>query len=272
MNPHQLERVLSRLAEQQAPGGVDLWPGIRERIEARSQRTPKGDLSMNIQRSRRRRLSLASIYVFALAAAVTLIFTTPEGRALGQEVLRFFTRLDKDAYPRQVFLMTPHPTAVNEEAAYDFAAHHEVASIEAQTGFDVLEPTWLPEIVAFEGATLEEGQPIVRIFYTLDHNRYATNGIVLKQQPIPVNPGQGCDLCQTVGASAEVEQVQINDAIGEYVEGVWKFTDEGAVWESDPYLKTLRWQANGMAFELMTFAPPDLISKEDMAKVAASLK
>jgi hypothetical protein len=37
-------------------------------------------------------------------------------------------------------------------------------------------------------------------------------------------------------------------------------------------MKTLRWQANGMAFELMFMGPPDAVSKNDMIAVAASLK
>jgi hypothetical protein len=40
---------------------------------------------------------------------------------------------------------------------------------------------------------------------------------------------------------------------------------------NDPYLKTMRWQANGIAFELGYMGPPDTLSKEDMIAIASSI-
>ena len=48
-----------------------------------------------------------------------------------------------------------------------------------------------------------------------------------------------------------MRQVQINDVSGEYAEGVWELTNSGPVWHDDPYLKTLRWQKDDMAYELV---------------------
>ncbi len=41
---------------------------------------------------------------------------------------------------------------------------------------------------------------------------------------------------------------------------------------SDPYLQTLRWQANGMAFELLYMGPPDSVTRADLIAIAESLK
>jgi hypothetical protein len=52
-------------------------------------------------------------------------------------------------------------------------------------------------------------------------------------------------------------------------------TDTGPVWESTPYLQTLRWQANGLAFELLYMGDPDEnlgVTKADMIAVAESIK
>ncbi len=69
-----------------------------------------------------------------------------------------------------------------------------------------------------------------------------------------------------------IETVQIGKDPGEFVEGVWKLIDGNYVWESDPYMKTLRWQANGIAFELQYMGPPERVTKGDMLAVAESLK
>jgi hypothetical protein len=70
-----------------------------------------------------------------------------------------------------------------------------------------------------------------------------------------------------------VEQVQIGAATGEYVVGVWKADGAGNwVWEYEPYLQTLRWQANGMAFELLYMGIPEAVTKADLIAMAQSLK
>ena len=98
---------------------------------------------------------------------------------------------------------------------------------------------------------------------------YSSNDlrILIKQQP--VESPETCALCGLVGASASVQQVQINSVPGEYAEGVWELTDNGPVWRDDPYLKTLRWQKNGMAYELIYMG--DELGKEDLVEIAASM-
>ena len=81
-----------------------------------------------------------------------------------------------------------------------------------------------------------------------------------------------CELCGKVGADTAIQEVSIAGVYGEYVEGVWKLTDQGPVWEADPYLKRMRWQGKGMAFELMYMGPSDTLSKEDMISIAESMK
>ncbi|HLF91267.1 MAG TPA: hypothetical protein VI451_20145, partial [Anaerolineales bacterium] len=58
---------------------------------------------------------------------------------------------------------------------------------------------------------------------------------------------------------------------GEYVEGVWKLNGTSKDWESDPYLKTMRWQVNGIAFELLFMGPPDSVTKAELIAIAESL-
>lgn len=67
-----------------------------------------------------------------------------------------------------------------------------------------------------------------------------------------------------------MEEVQIGEINGQYVEGIWSETDQGWIWEDEPYLKMLRWQANGMAYELRYTGVK--ITKEDLIAIAESMK
>jgi hypothetical protein len=96
------------------------------------------------------------------------------------------------------------------------------------------------------------------------------NGLVLREERFQTS--DDCSLCGLVGASEKIEPVMIGNNSGEYIIGVWKLTDNGPVWEPDPYLQTLRWQAEGMAFELLYMGIPDEVSKADMIAIAASIK
>lgn len=266
MNESQIRSILRDLSEHKAPGAtIDLWPALQSRLQTSEFAETRGT-RMNVRRKFSLRLAAAIALVVLLFAAFFTL--TPLGRALAQETLQFFTRTESDQLPLQDWQLTPAPTpgTTTPDPAYILDANASVQEAEQIAGFDVLVPSWIPDSLQFVGATIEEDQPIVRIFY-----RYVeTNGLVLRQQPIPMSGD--CELCEMVGASAEVQTVSILGIDGEYVEGVWKLTDQGPIWESDPYQKTLRWQANGMAFELGFMGPPDLLSLNDLIQIAESLQ
>jgi hypothetical protein len=218
--------------------------------------------------ARARRRAYAVTGLTLMLAAALLIFS-PQGRALAQGLLHFFTHATSDTV-----LVTPLPQTTTQDPGYVF--NKVIAEVEQQAGFDVLEPNRLPvdpsgqQILSFEGASFEPEHNIVRIFY-----RYAlggddiTDGLVLREQRFQTV--EDCELCGLVGASAAVETVQIGDVTGEYVEGVWKVDDSGAWnWVSDPYVKTLRWQIGDIAFEIQYFGLE--VEKADLIAVAESMK
>jgi len=184
-----------------------------------------------------RRRAYAVTGLTLMLAAALLIFS-PQGRALAQEFLHFFTHATSDTVP-----VTPLPQTTTQDPGYVF--NKAIAEVEQQTGFDVLEPNRLPvdpsgqQILSFEGASFEPEHNIVRIFY-----RYAlggddiTDGLLLREQRFQTV--EDCELCGVVGASEKIETVPIGDTTGEYISGVWTLTDNGPVWESTSYLKTLR--------------------------------
>jgi hypothetical protein len=226
------------------------------------------------QRARKRR----SAFIIAgtlFMAVIAMLLATPQGRAWAQEtILRFFTRAEDDKLPLATFQMTsiaestltPIPSTATPDPGYIF--NQVVIEIEQQAGFDILEPTWVSEILFFDGASYDPEQNISRIIYR--HIEDERNGLIIRQEPFQTS--DDCELCGLVGLSAEVETVQIGTVTGEYVEGVWKLTESGPVWETDPWIKTLRWQANGMAFEISFMGPPTDVTQMDMIAIAESMK
>jgi hypothetical protein len=189
----------------------------------------------------------------------------------------------------------PNPLPVTPAAAIDLtqfdgnAYDLTVAQAAAQAGFDALEPKQLPQIFFLQGATYQPDGSIVRIFYLeptppMEH----LFGLRLSEQPIPSDGN--CALCNivtgdygqsldpnnglVVGSNAVLEQVQIAGFDARYVEGMW---GKMGAWSWLPYpeIMTLRWQANGMAFELyyagFTLNGAIPINKADLFAIAESI-
>jgi hypothetical protein len=191
-------------------------------------------------------------------ATIALASATPQNQPL-----RYFTRAESDSLPLLPWQLTPHPKTPTPDPGW--IINLSVAEAEQLAGFDVLEPTGMSRLLNLQGAAFDPQRDIVRIIYA--------TGFVLREERFQTN--DDCDLCGVVGASAVVEMVQIGDLTGEYVVGVWQGTDCcGWVWEPTPFLKTLRWQANGIAFELM-YNPthdPEAVTTADMIAIAESLR
>ncbi len=207
--------------------------------------------------------SARRLSVLRLAAALGVllalngwIFFTPQGRALAQHALRYFFKAGSDSLSAEQIETTPPVEPQRNQA---------IAEIEAQSGLPVYVPERLPEGMQFYGASYDESQEIV-----IQQYGFAPEDIRLsiKQQPFATRAA--CTLCGLVGASAPVTEVSIRDVDGEYVEGVWELTDAGPVWRNDPYLKTLRWQEGGTAFEMIFMGTE--MERDDLIAVAAGLR
>jgi hypothetical protein len=204
-----------------------------------------------------------------LMLAIALVVFTPQGRTLAQGLIQLFTRAESDSLPVQAWQLTPVPATESPDPGFIF--NQVMTDVGKQAGFDVLEPAWMPGILSFDGASYDPNLNIVRIFYRYNlGGTDMTNGLVVRQEPFQTT--DDCELCGLVGASAEIETTQIGTTTGEYVVGVWKLTDSGPVWESDPYMQTLRWQAGGMAFELSYMGDPTDVTRDDLIAIAESMK
>jgi hypothetical protein len=260
MNEQQLRQMLSEKAEELAPSDmIDLWPEIEKRLAAYARSAQRPNRPSHPSLSAR-----AVRVVLAVCLVGLVVLTTPLGRVWAQEFIQFFTRLNTDTLPVQSWQLTPQPTLAPDPANI-LEAKLSVKQVAELSGLDVNEPAWLPQRLTLVGATYDSPRSLVRIFYRLAES----NGLVLKEEFY--SSPDACSLCEEVGASASVEHVQVEDTSGEYVQGVWKLTDQGPVWENDPYLQTLRWQTAGVAYELQYMGPPDAITKADLVNIANSL-
>ena len=261
MNEQQLHQLLSNIAEGLAPKEtINLWPTIESQLSS-----PK----RFAQHTYPKRVAWVTLVILLFG----LVFiVTPQGRVWAQEFLHFFIRTDSDTLPLQSWQLTSQPTlapgttATPDPANIFFEAKLNVIQVEEQYGIDLKEPTWLPENFVIVGATFDPTHSVGRIFYS--GGDY--DDLVLKEE-IYSSPDT-CDLCDKVGESASVEFVQIGNVKGEYVQGVWNLTDSGPIWENNPYLQILRWQVDGVAYELLFQGQPDSIVKEDLVNIASSLE
>ncbi len=189
--------------------------------------------------------------------------------------------------------ITPAPTATESASeSFDIRTVYPltVEEAEGKAGFKLLQPVKLPDILSLIGASFEPEYKSVSLFYLRSQDVGPnTDGLVLTEELIPSTKTN--DQCGfTIGdkedleasTSGEVshlcgikivgnfEEVKIGDIPGQYTEGVWSASDQGWAWNADPYLKTLRWQKDGLALELMYMGMD--ITKEDMIAIAMNLK
>jgi hypothetical protein len=201
-------------------------------------------------------ISWKAIAILAIALLLGIALFTPQGRAFAADILQLFNRANTDELSAGTQNQVTNPEPPRNQ---------EVGDIEELAGFDILEPTVLPEGLSFFGASYDPTtQTIVQQF-----GRSAEE-IVLSIRQQPYTTPEACTLCGLVGASAPVEAAPIGTVTGEYVEGVWNLTDNGPVWENTPYLKTLRWQSNGMAFEMIYGS--EEVTKQNLIDIALSMK
>jgi hypothetical protein len=278
MNDRQLERVLGRLAERLIPAETDLWPAIREQMKMSKPDSRKGDLSMNTQLARSRRLRLASVVLIALLGAAVLLFATPQGRALAQEFLNFFSRAGSDVLPAPTDVPlvwvsrfdAPPPTPAPLSAPFtsDCGVYAtptcSVEQIRNKVAFTVKELGTVPYSVNFIGAT--GGPDHVYILYDTGGHR----GFLVLWESLPT---WSSEHQFQVGASAVVETVQIGRNTGEYVKGSFGYLagDPTVNWDAAADTQTLVWVDNGVFMEMQSAGSAMPFNRDEFVALAETL-
>lgn len=256
MNDKRIRSALQEaLDERIPPGEIDLWPAVKANLVAGNQRKVQQGVNMNRKKVYRiRRFALACAMIVALLAATLL---TPQGRALSQSILQFFTRAEETTVP-----VPPSQPAVGEP---DLAAPTveppapliSVAEAEAQVGFDVAELPFVPDGLDYLGARLY-GENVSVEYQTPD---YTGHLIIMQSQS-----GFLQSAWDSVPADAVVP-VKIGELDGEFTKGTFVVYagDDAATWEPEARMLRLRWVQDGVWIEMTKTGYAEAIAYLDQA-------
>ena len=221
----------------------------------------------------------------ALALVVAVVAVTPPLRAFAQELLGLFTRDSDDVFtveereqmeqeamsaPGEWVSIEPYVDALNE--------------MEAALETDVWVPGFLLPGYRFERAGYDGVNKVSSLTYlnqgnsSIDLDALNQPSFMLVQQPVDY---YGTYSQNTVGASAEIEDVQVGDVQGQLVEGSWcsknvtmNNPDPPVEWCSDNFVRMLIWQQDDYVFSIHALGDsdePESLSKQEMIGTARNL-
>ena len=254
MNPMPDEKQMEELLERSAPDTTG-------QLEKRLASAPWTTRTVNRRRS---------IQATALAViGVTLIFAaTPQGYAVAQDVLQFFTRIKSDSYYEPVSDLTfEETTPFHEQCGIPIRPTCSVEEIRSMVDFDVKELGTLPGDLYFVGAT--GGPDWVDLHYEYPNRLAGGIGILVEATGRPA-PGS----LHIVPPSAYVEKVKVGNLPAEYYRGILFQDEQGNVtWQPNDPTVTLRWADGGSTYTLFYFFQnqEDPLTKEELIAVAEDM-
>jgi hypothetical protein len=211
-----------------------------------------------------------SIQAIGLAVVmITLIFaSTPQGYAVAQDVLQFFTRIESDSYYEPVSDLTfEETTPFHEQCGIPIRPTCSVEEIRSMVDFEVKELGTLPGDLYFVGAT--GGPAWVDLHYEYPDRLAGGIGILVEATGKPA-PGS----LHIVPPSAYVEKVKVGNLPAEYYRGILFQDEQGNVtWQPNDPTITLRWEEGGSTYTLFYFLQnqEDPLTMEELIAVAEAM-
>lgn len=194
-----------------------------------------------------RQWALATILLVLVLGST---FTIPTVQAAAWELLHFFMPALSDQRTVQAHLPLPGSQV---ESYYGL----NLADAQKEVGYSLKRIDQLPADLTFRGAHVDPSLKTVALRYS-----NGQEDLIFIQYPIG-----SIKEYSSIGASATVEPVQVDGVQGEMVSGAWRLqptkptiqdtslpgtpTDLGLYWDPSLPQHMLRWQQNGMAFELL---------------------
>lgn len=197
----------------------------------------------------------------ALLLVTSLVLLTPL-RSLAQDIWQGFFSHQSDDNWSTVYRPDLSPTATIAPEVIQAtlqAPLPEIAEVEAQVGFHILAPTYLPpgytlrDIYVSDGQYTPDATSSVTLSYSLEDDQKLHRNLAIRQS---LSDAQSS---APVGASADVHNVQVGDATGQYVQGGWQTVGViedneqnyiDSEWSNDIEIHRLIWQADGFTFEI----------------------
>ena len=290
MKASELKHHLDQIARETFPDTLQPWPSFQARLQASSCQPPQKGLAMKTQlnstKAFRPAVRITAIVVLALLFAGAVFMITPQGQALAQSLLRFFTRSQSNTMPvpTQAPLLwitqtpgipaatpTTEPTlsgAAFSNVCGDFRSPTcSVEQIRKMVKFTVKELGVIPEPLHFIGATGGPDQ-VILLYDTQDHS----NVILLTEKPW-TGSGARAALWNDVSPNAVIEPVQIGANTGEYVKGSFRYLsgEKQATWNDNAGMQDLRWIDNGVFIAMQQMGPDGIFDRAGMVALAESL-
>ena len=254
MNHIPDEKQIEELLEQAAPNTTGQ---LEKRLASAPWSTPVVNRRRSIQA-----IGLALLMVTVVFAA------TPQGHAVAQDVLQFFTRTESDSYYEPVSDLTfEETTPFHEQCGIPIRPTCSVEEIRGMVDFEVKELGRLPGDLYFVGAT--GGPDWVDLHYEYPNRLAGGIGILVEATGRPA-PGNS----YIVPPSAYVEKVKVGNLPAEYYRGILFQDEHGNVtWQPNDPTVTLRWADGGSTYTLFYFFQnqEDPLTKEELIAVAESM-
>ncbi len=286
MNKNELRSIIQELVEQKAPAlSIDLWPAIQTSIKISHPRSSRQGWNTHYSPLPKRGKLAPALILGAVMLVGALFLLLPQGRALAQGSLRYFTRIENNLIPGvtvapgrwieqtpgfaaagpTVELHQPTPPGLAFESTCGSlqAPLCTIAAIRNMVDFPVFALAQLPAGMTFTGAT---GSPdrVILIYSTLD----PTERLTIWQEP---RKDDGSDLSWEVGASADIQPIQIGAVTGEYVKGTYMGTSSPPVWDSEAEVQTIRWLDQEVLINMILDGAASRLDRDGLAALAASL-
>jgi hypothetical protein len=216
------------------------------------QRLIPADASRSTIKIKPERKLIWGLVGLVIVCAILLILIIPSARVAASQIIHLFLPAPSNLLDVQVTLTNPGDLLdFSDPANFRFS----VTQVQQLAGFGVKQISLLPAGLTFIGSRYDPKYNAVTLLYIA--NKYK---LFLTQRPL----GNSEDLF-SIGESANVKNVKVGNNDGEFVMGGWKavstqpVTDVqipartvniSAIWENELPQSTLRWQADGIAYEI----------------------
>ncbi|MBC7870557.1 MAG: hypothetical protein H7Y09_06930 [Chitinophagaceae bacterium] len=233
-------------------------------------------------------LRILAVSAAAFIILTIAILTIPPLHAIAQEIINFFIPATSDISNVELHVGGPDPSPLDDRYPLSLEALTE------QVEFEILLPTFMPQPYTFDGASYDPERQSV----FLNYRCAGPWAIGISQHRTTENVDNFYR--NEVGASAEIEQVTIGTAIGQYVRGAWivevdpnvrQQADEigtaitvmtESVWTNDSQWQRLDWYTDSTLYSILTSGglmentennyQVCLLEKEDFVEIARGLQ
>jgi len=196
-----------------------------------------------------------------LVALALVILLVPPLNSLAQDAVNLLAHYQSDTRDDQ----PPNPAPAGAPVTVPLVGADAVAQAEAQAGFAIPAPTFMPDFLTLARASAAGN--VLLDYADANGNTVVSISILPIAQPFE----------SFVGASAPIETLTVGDVSAQYVEGLW-MGQEGQpemTWFQTPTVQNLTWWKNGQQVEItVTNAHTTLVravTKDELIAIARSM-